>query len=113
MALKTAAQYNAAFLARIPTATQLGELMWARWYNESDPATRASSLNPDGMKPTNTYEAYERFGKAVLPDVVAILTAADIGTTIREALADAEVLPNGSPAMAAATEPVTGKGTIT
>jgi hypothetical protein len=112
MALKTAAQYSASYLARIGDAAAIGELMWARWYSESDPQVRYSDSNPDGMQPTNTPEAYARFGNQILPDILTILTAADIGQTIIEALTDAEILPSGSPAMAAGGDPVTGKGVI-
>lgn len=142
MALKTAAQYNASYLARLPTATELGQLMWASQYaqmlqddldsplsndSEGRPITRVYSASNSGgptaggpfMSPRDedavakNQALFAKMGQDPLVAARAVLTNANVGLTILEALADAEILPGGSPAMAAGGDPVTGKGKIT
>ena len=106
MALKTAADYDALFAAHIPTATAIGQLMWASMYAARDPANvNMPEHIPDEL-------ARRLLGQPLRDVLVAVLATCSPGACILAALADAEVLPDGTPAMAAGSTAVTGKGKI-
>ena len=100
--LKAAGLYDASLIARVPTEAVIGALMWAQWYADRNPANSS-------MTETLSEEDYAAIGKDFRAPFIAMLTAASVGTLVREALADALVVP----AMTAGPYPVAGTGVLT